>query len=219
MDALEKIKTFARELAAKLNTETFKEVKTKDNKYILSYDGETPMAGMPISIMDEAGQRLPAPTADYILEDGSTLKIQDGVVMEVIAGQAEPAEQGAEAKVENAEANPNAPQATNPAPAPKAVVESIVKEYRFQEQIEELKASLSEKDKAIADLTEKFNKATEATTKNESTIKDMFALVKQIAELPASESKVENKDKFKKDKPQTDLEKIVGDLSNIAFPK
>ena len=199
MTAIEKVQEFlsqAKKLADSFKAQpaNFKEVKDTSNN-ILSYDGETPMAGMPVSIMNEAGERLPAPTADYVLEDGSTLKVQDGVIMEVIAGTTENPEMENKAKTEQAEtpATGNAPVQT-----PKAVVESTIKEYRFQEQIDELKTLIAEKDKTITELTEKFSKASEAQTKNEDTIKKMFELVEKIGELPASESKVENKDKFKK---------------------
>ena len=198
MTAIEKVQEFlsqAKKLADSFKAQpaNFKEVKDTSNN-ILSYDGETPMAGMPVSIMNEAGERLPAPTADYVLEDGSILKVQDGVIMEVIAGTTENPEMENQGKVEQTEATAGqvAP------PTPKAVVESTIKEYRFQEQIDELKTLIAEKDKTITELTEKFSKASEAQTKNEDTIKKMFELVEKIGELPASESKVENKDKFKK---------------------
>lgn len=223
---IEKIQAFVagvKDLANKLKTpenqaSKFNEVKTADNANILSYDGETPIAGVPIYVMDEAGQRLPAPTADYVLEDGSTLKVQDGVIMEVVAG-AVTEEQGAEGKVENTQATGSpAPTAQTAPPAPKAVVESIVKEYRFQEQLDELKLTIEAKDKLITELTEKFTASAEAQSKSEDTIKQMFALVEKISELPASDSKVDNKDKFrKKDEGKTSLEKEIAEFHKTVF--
>lgn len=175
----------------------FKEVKAQDGT-LLSYDGEMPMAGMPVFVLDEAGQRLPAPDADYVLEDGSTLKVQGGVIKEVVAGQTAPEAQGAEGKVENAEAPATnaAPQAQTP--APKAVVESIIKEYRFQEQIDELKAVIAEKDKTITELTEKFTAQSAETEKHKQAFSKLSELVGKIADEPATTSKTEKKEGFEK---------------------
>ena len=180
-------------------TAKFQEVKATDGS-ILSYDGEAPMAGSPIFIMDEAGQRLPAPTADYILEDGSTLKIQDGVVMEVVAGAEAPVEQNQDtAKVEQAEAPvANAQPAPTAPSVPKTVVESIIKEYRFQEQLDELKASIEAKDATIAELTEKFTTSQAEVTKITEAFTKMSELVDKIADQPADESTPEKKEGFKK---------------------
>lgn len=183
-------------------TVKFQEVKATDGS-ILSYDGEMPMAGAPIFIMDEAGQRLPAPTADYILEDGSTLKIQDGVIMEVVAGAEAPVEQNQDpAKVEQAEAPPAQNTATQAPSVPKTVVESIIKEYRFQEQLDEVRALLELKDKTIAELTEKFATSQAEVTKITEAFTKMSELVDKIADQPADESTPEKKDGFKKTKKE-----------------
>ena len=117
-------------------------------------------------------------------------------------------------KTEQAEAP--APGAQTPAPAPKAVVESIVKEYRFQEQLDELKALVSEKDKTIAELTEKFTKASESIDKNGEIVKELFALVNKIGDLPSTESKVEKKDTFKKADPKpSNLSEKVAELQKL----
>lgn len=178
-------------------TQTFKDVKTQDGLTILSYDGETPAPQMPVFVMDESGQRLPAPDGDYILEDGSTLKVQGGIIMEVVAGGA-PAEPPAEGAVENADANAGTPQAQVPQ-VPKSVIESIVKEYHFQEQLDELKTSLEAKDATITELTEKLTKAEGETAKFSKAFKDLTDLVVKIADQPATDSKTEKKDAFIKE--------------------
>ena len=87
MDATAKILELAKGLKAwaeKFNqtpdTQKFNEAKASDGT-ILQYEGETPTAGLPVNVIDEAGQVLPAPTGDYTLEDGSVLKVQDVVIM------------------------------------------------------------------------------------------------------------------------------------------
>lgn len=213
------IAEFAGETSKPSESQNFNEVKTQDGQLILSYDGEMPMANMPLFILDEAGQRLPAPDGDYVIEDGSTLKVSKGVITEVVAGTAEaPAEEAL--PVEQAEQTPANTQAQAPVQTPKAVVESIVKEYRFQEQLDELKASLEAKDKTIAELTEKFNAQVAENEKHKQAFGKLAELVTAIADEPAKPTTVEKKDGFKKNpikEDKSDFEKKVAEFHKSVF--
>lgn len=190
-------------------SQKFMDVKASDGT-ILSYDGETPMAGMPVFILDEAGQRLPAVTADYTLEDGSVLKIQDGVIMEVVATA--PAE---DMNKEQEKKNEMEANSTPPAPTqiPKSVIESQVKEYRFQEQIDELKTKLEDKTEVEA----KFKSMTDKIEAQEKTIKGLIDLFEKFAALPSEPSKQEKKDGFvKKTEDENPLKKFA-DFHKQAF--
>lgn len=58
------------------------DVKTKDG-IILSFEGEL-VSGIEIFQVDETGKN-PAPTAEYILEDGQIIMVEDGKITEVKA--------------------------------------------------------------------------------------------------------------------------------------
>lgn len=91
---IEKIKTYlVEEIPVEVPVEEpdMNNIKTKDG-IILSFNGELAV-GVEIFIVDETGN-IPAPDADYILENGQTIKIIDGKVAEII--EAEPVEEAPE---------------------------------------------------------------------------------------------------------------------------
>lgn len=103
---IEKIKTYlVEEIPVEVPVEEpdMNNIKTKDG-IILSFNGELAV-GVEIFVVDETGN-IPAPDADYILENGQTIKIIDGKVAEII--EAEPVEEAPEVVEEMAEAEPEA---------------------------------------------------------------------------------------------------------------
>src|SRR3990172_687388 len=66
-----------------------KQVKTKDGK-ILSYDGDTPQAGMDIMLVDETGAKTPAPDGDYDTEAGM-ITVKGGKIIDVKMTELTPA--------------------------------------------------------------------------------------------------------------------------------
>ena len=194
--------------AAIKGSQSFADVKTKDSlgsEAVLRYMGDTPQAGMPVTIVTPEGE-LPAPSGDYIAEDGSTIKVTDGVIMEIApaAPVTDPNAQAAATPPATVENQSNPANATQPAKMePKAIIESIVKEQRFKEVvIEAMKETIDAKDKELADQKVASDKEIkdlkDAITKQEGIIKQTFELVEKLAAKPAADSDKKKKDGFKK---------------------
>ena len=118
-------------------------VKSADGQITFEYEGEELVAGVAIWVNADDGTKVPVPAADYPLEDGRVLSIQeDGIVATV----GEPAQEEAPAEME---AEPSAPSAT---PAPTDIVnqmedkiKSIMIKYEEQEKvIESMKQEIVE---------------------------------------------------------------------------
>lgn len=59
-------------------------IKTENGEATLEYEGEVLEAGVPVFIMSEDGEKVPAPVGDHKLEDGTTLVIaEEGITSEV----------------------------------------------------------------------------------------------------------------------------------------
>lgn len=59
-------------------------IKTESGEATLEYEGEILEAGVPVFIMSEDGEKVPAPVGDHKLEDGTTLVIaEEGITSEV----------------------------------------------------------------------------------------------------------------------------------------
>lgn len=191
--------------------QTFADIKTKDStgaETVLRYMGDTPQAGIPVTIVTTEGE-LPAPSGDYLAEDGSTIKVTDGIIVEIVPGAAAQADtsQTTAATVEQSQpANP-------PTMEPKAIIESIVKESRFKEVVlEAMKETIEAKDKIIADQRAEFEKQfsdQKATIeKQEGIVKQLFTLVEKLSAAPAAGSRVSKSDGIKKPL-YSDIEKSV----------
>lgn len=159
----------------------FKEAKLKDGITIIKYDGDMPAVGMPVMTITEQGE-LPMPDGEHELEDGTIMVIVGGVISEIKPAAAEENEDPNKTPAPNDMGD----KPINTAQA-KAIVESIVKETRFAEQITELKNEIAgfktvkesfstqkeASEKEIKDLKEKFEKQTKTLT-------ELFALVEKI---------------------------------------
>ena len=101
---IEKIKTYLVEEIVPVEEPDMNNIKTKDG-IILSFNGELAV-GVEIFIVDETGN-IPAPDADYILENGQTIKVIESKVSEII--EAEPVEEAPEVEeMAEPEAEPEA---------------------------------------------------------------------------------------------------------------
>jgi flagellar basal body rod protein FlgC len=61
------------------------QVKSQDGTLTMEYDGDMPMAGIAINLVTPEGN-VPVPVGDYVIEDGSTIKVGElGVITEVVA--------------------------------------------------------------------------------------------------------------------------------------
>ena len=134
---IEKIKIFLSEESVKLT-----DVKTKDG-IILNFEGELAV-GTEIFIIAENGS-TPAPDAEYILEDGSKIKVVEGKVDEIIP---------AEAPVEGAPAEVPAEEVV----AEEVPVEETPDEAPVAEKIAALENQIKEIYEILAELVDGINK-------------------------------------------------------------
>jgi len=75
------------------------DVKTADGKILRCLADVGFQVGAIVSIMNEDGSVIPAPTGEYILQDGTKYEIQDGTIINIMAP--EMPEQEVEVEVEN----------------------------------------------------------------------------------------------------------------------
>lgn len=169
-------------------------------------------AGVEVFIMAD-GEQMPLPVGEYVLADGSMLVVEnDGIVANYTPANVEEES----ANVEQ-DANAVAEAAPTQSPQAKAIIESVVKETKFEaeKEIESLKAELStlkglidEKFSAVAgsvdvitnelvELSKPMDKVKHSPEKN--TIKKVVELSKQeISNLSTSDRINYYKNKFNK---------------------
>lgn len=121
--------------AFKSTEQKFKDAKLNDGTTVISYEADKLDVGVAVMAVTESG-KLPLPDGDYTLEDGTMFNVANGMVTAVTEGEAPKEEEAPKA-----EANMGAP-ATQGNQIPKSIVESVIKESRFQEQIDELKTTI-----------------------------------------------------------------------------
>ena len=169
-------------------------------------------AGVEVFIMAD-GEQMPLPVGEYVLADGSMLVVEnDGIVANYTPANVEEES----ANVEQ-DANAVAEAAPTQNPQAKAIIESVVKETKFEaeKEIESLKAELStlkglidEKFSAVAgsvdvitnelvELSKPMDKVKHSPEKN--TVKKVVELSKQeISNLSTSDRINYYKNKFNK---------------------
>lgn len=155
----------------------FVDAKLADGTTIIRYEGDSLDIGVAVMAVTEQGA-IALPDGDYDLEDGTKFSIVAGLVSAVTPAEEAPAEEAAEAPAE-------APAAMTEAKA-KSVLESIIKETRFAEDIAELKLKVAE----FAKVNEAFAtaKETEETevSKLKEQVKGMFELLEKLADEPSA---------------------------------
>lgn len=169
-------------------------------------------AGVEVFIMAD-GEQMPLPVGEYVLVDGSMLVVEN----EGIVANYTPANVEEESANVEQDANAVAEAAPTQTPQAKAIIESVVKETKFEaeKEIESLKAELSalkglidEKFSAVAgsvnvitnelvELSKPMDKVKHSPEKN--TIKKVVELSKQeVANLSTAERINYYKNKFNK---------------------
>lgn len=116
----------------------FKEAKLNDGVTVIRYDGDMPAVGMAVMAITEQGE-LPLPDGDYVLEDGTAMTVAGGVITACTPPEAA---QGGDQGAPPATSTPQAAAQMTEGQA-KTIIESIVKESRFAEDIAELKESVA----------------------------------------------------------------------------
>lgn len=169
-------------------------------------------AGVEVFIMAD-GEQMPLPVGEYVLADGSMLVVEnDGIVANYTPANVEEESTNVEQ-----DANAVAEAAPTQSPQAKAIIESVVKETKFEaeKEIESLKAELStlkglidEKFSAVAgsvdvitnelvELSKPMDKVKHSPEKN--TVKKVVELSKQeVANLSTSDRINYYKNKFNK---------------------
>lgn len=190
--AFDKVKFLAAVTALKeavFSKETFKDAKLKDGVTIIRYDAEKLDIGVPVMAVTESGA-IAIPDGDYEMEDGTKFKIVNGLVSEVMPMDMPAEDPNAAPPAATAQSQTTTPMDKA---AAKAIVESIIKETRFAEQIAELKAEQAEfktvKENFATQKTESEKELTDLKAlveKQNKTIEGLFALVEKIAEDPSA---------------------------------
>lgn len=166
-----------------METQKFVDAKLKDGT-IIRYDGDKLDIGVPVMAVTEAGV-MAMPDGDHELEDGTKFTIATGVVS-AVTPVADPNAEPDKAAAPTAQSQSTSTPMTEA--GAKAIVESIIKETRFAEDIAELKAQNAEfkkeketfstqkeaKEKEVSDLKTELE-----STK--TTLKELFKLVETIA--------------------------------------
>lgn len=170
--------------------ETFVDAKLIDGT-IIRY--ESLEVGMPLMVIDEAGNELPAPDGEHELEDGTKVKVEGGIIIEI------------ESKEEEM------PEEEMPIEQPMAAVETVSKE-----DFETLKSE-------VADLKTKFEEfsKTNETLASENVamkeiVKETFSIVEKLAAIPTENPvSVRSNNPFKKTiTREQEIENLINKFKN-----
>jgi len=158
VDLTEQIKSKIEAIKALFNEEVkFTDAKLADGT-IVSYEGDTLVAGVKIFVVDETGKN-PAPDGTHELADGTLVETKDGVVLNVTA------------KVQDSEVETVA----EVAPVQNAEVEELKKlNQTLASDVVELKAS---NEKQVAEFKSELAKLSDSN-------KQLFALVQELVSIP-----------------------------------
>ena len=192
-------------------TEIKLETVTVDNG-AATLEAEMFEAGQAVFIVN-ADERIPLPVGEYLLDDGRTLVVtEEGMISEM-------REAGAEEEAEVEEDVAMEEGATEQAPLPKSIIESVVKETKFsKEDIEALvEAKLTEL--GLIKNEEEKEEVTEETTEETVDPVEMNATetvdeeVKPIQHNPENVAPKAEGFKYGSNKGGTTLDKVFARLS------
>ena len=191
-EAIEKLSGLVSKFNAEPTTEqTFIDAKLVDGT-IVRY--ESLEVGLPLMVIDEAGNELPAPDGEHELEDGTMLTVEGGIITEV-ATKEEEAPEVEEAPIEQ----------------PMAAVESVTKE-----DFETLKTEVDN----LKTRFEEFTKTNETLSADnvalKEIVKETFSIVEKLAKVPSDNPvSVRSNNPFKKTiSREQELESIINKFKN-----
>ena len=163
---VEMIEALPEKIALFLNPKKEKEVKDEeiklgsvssaDGAVVIQYDGEELVAGIPVFVVDETGEKVAIPDGEIELEGGMILVVADGMAMEIKEAapvDEAPIEEELESDV------PTAPSDADTLSAIENAIKSIMIKYsesteeknlELKKQIEDLKAEVLELSKQPA---------------------------------------------------------------------
>jgi hypothetical protein len=185
-EAIEKLSGLVSKFNNEPTTEqTFIDAKLMDGT-IVRY--ESLEVGMPLFVIDEAGNELPAPDGEHTLEDGTKVTVEGGILIEVATKEEE------------------APEEEMPIEQPMATVESVSKE-----DFEALKLEVEN----LRTVFDQFTTSNELLAKNnielKAIVKETFSIVEKLAKVPTDNPvSVRSNNPFKKSISREDeLELII----------
>ena len=171
-------------------TETFVDAKLIDGT-IVRY--EKLEVGMPLMVIDEAGNELPAPNGEHELEGGIMVKVEDGIIIEVATKEEE------------------MPEEEMPLEQPMAAVETITKE-----EFETLKAEVETLKTKFEEFTKTNDTITAENTAMRAIVKETFSIVEALAKVPSTNPvEVKNNNPFKKSiSREQEIENLINKFKN-----
>ena len=170
--------------------ETFVDAKLMDGT-IVRY--EKLEVGMPLMVIDEAGNELPAPNGEHELEGGIMVKVEDGIIIEVATKEEE------------------MPEEEMPLEQPMAAVETITKE-----EFETLKAEVETLKTKFEEFTKTNDTITAENTAMRAIVKETFSIVEALAKVPSTNPvEVKNNNPFKKSvSREQEIENLINKFKN-----
>ena len=191
-EAIEKLSGLVSKFNAEPTTEqTFIDAKLMDGT-IIRY--ESLEVGMPLLVIDEAGNELPAPDGEHELEDGTKVTVEAGIITEV-ASKEEEAPEAEEAPIEQ----------------PMAAVESVSKEdfETLKNEVADLKSKFEE----FSTINETLSADNIAM---KEIVKETFSIVEKLANVPTENPvSVRSNNPFKKSiSREQELENLINKFKN-----
>jgi hypothetical protein len=193
-EAIEKLSGLVSKFNAEPTTETketFIDAKLMDGT-IIRY--ESLEVGMPLLVIDEAGNELPAPDGEHELEDGTKVTVEAGIITEV-ASKEEEAPEEEEAPIEQ----------------PMAAVETVSKEdfETLKNEVAELKTKFEE----FSTINETLSADNIAM---KEIVKETFSIVEKLANVPTENPvSVRSNNPFKKTiSREQELENLINKFKN-----
>ena len=191
-EAIEKLSGLVSKFNAEPTTEqTFIDAKLMDGT-IIRY--ESLEVGMPLLVIDEAGNELAAPDGEHELEDGTKITVESGIITEVASKEEEAPEVEEE-----------------PIEQPMTAVESVSKE-----DFEALKTEVD----TLKTKFEEFTKTNETLSADnvslKEIVKDTFSIVEKLAKVPSENPvSVRSNNPFKKSiTREQELDNLINKFKN-----
>ena len=192
-EAIEKLSGLVSKFNAEPTTETketFVDAKLMDGT-IIRY--ESLEVGMPLLVIDEAGNELPAPDGEHELEDGTKVTVETGIITEVASKEEE------------------APEEKMPIEQPMAAVETVSKEdfETLKNEVADLKSKFEEFS-IINEILSADNIAMKEI------VKETFSIVEKLANVPTENPvSVRSNNPFKKSiSREQELENLINKFKN-----
>ena len=192
---------------------------TLEDGTTIRYEGDTPAEGARVVLVDEEGGEVPAPDGDHTLESGVTISVSGGVITAVSGEEAQPEAEAEEMAAEDGTAqleerikqleNELAGKTTEASEAMAKVTElqegfnqltELVGEFMAQPSADEEKpANVKTPEVSVDDFRAAFK--ADLRELNRRAVKPSGKLAKQFEKFAREESKTDEGEEAKKNKP------------------